>query len=359
MRQNIVCFCGGGSGGHLSPLYALYKEWDVENNGRPWFIIPGNEFDINYCHRKGLPAFALSGTRFYQGNPLIILLKLFKAIMEIQTFLKDKKVCAIVGTGGYGSVPVYLYALWQNIPLFLIEPNKTAGKVNKWFSPFAERIFTHFEQPEGLKKQFSAKIRAFGNPIAEGDKPPETPRNRLLAFGASLGAESINEFMEKLLQEKNGEICFPIIWITGHKQFTRYQHWHNPPEICVYPFYDNMPELYESSFLTLCRAGMNTVSEIHFFRLPAVFVPYPGHKDRQQYLNCDHLVKSGACLLLEDQKLREESSLNLFTDLLQNRTEIEKMSKKFPDYPRQNATANIIDEIKTCLSDPDRKSSGV
>jgi UDP-N-acetylglucosamine:LPS N-acetylglucosamine transferase len=64
--------------------------------------------------------------------------------------------------------------------------------------------------------------------------------------------------------------------------------------------------------------------------------------------------KKCACLLLEDQKLKEESSLNFFTELLQNRTEIEKMRKKFPDYPRQNATANIINEIKACLSDLDK-----
>jgi UDP-N-acetylglucosamine--N-acetylmuramyl-(pentapeptide) pyrophosphoryl-undecaprenol N-acetylglucosamine transferase len=354
MKEKLICFCGGGSGGHLSPLYALYQKWKPEKNYRLRFIIPGNKFDINYCHQKKLPAFTLSGTRFYQGNPLIVLIKLLRAILEIQAFLKNKEVCAIVGTGGYGSAPVYLYAIWQNIPLFLIEPNKTAGKVNKWFSPFAKRIFTHFEQPEGLKKQFLIKIKPFGNPIADGIKTAETARTRLLVFGASLGAESINEFMEKLLQKKNGEIYFPIIWITGHKQFDRYRHWHNPPEVNVYPFYNNMTELYENSFLSLCRAGMNTVSEIHFFQLPAIFVPYPGHKDRQQYLNCEHLVKSGACLLLEDQKLKEESSLNFFTELLQNRTEIEKMRKKFPDYPRQNATANIINEIKACLSDLDK-----
>lgn len=346
MSEPLICFCGGGSGGHLSPLYALYQEWQKQQKtNHIKFILPNNQFDISYCQARQLPFYTLHGTRFYQGNPLKISLKLFLAVLEIVLLFRRQKPQAIIGTGGYGSVPVYLYALINNIPLFLIEPNKIAGKVNKAFSPFATIIFTHFAKPHGLKS-YQAKIKNFGNPIVTAIPPNTiaTKRRQLLVFGASLGAESINEFMQRLIQANL--LSNPVTWITGQKSFAQYQHLHCPPQITIYPFYDQMPELYTKSCLAICRAGINTVNEIHFFQLPAIFIPYPHHQDRQQYLNCEHLIQSQACLLWEDEFLKDIKSQQLLLELLNKAHEIDTMSQKFPDYPQRNAAKNIIATLR-------------
>jgi UDP-N-acetylglucosamine--N-acetylmuramyl-(pentapeptide) pyrophosphoryl-undecaprenol N-acetylglucosamine transferase len=337
--MGVVCFCGGGSGGHLQPNYALSKQFEAKGVSS-FFVVPNNEFDVSYCKAKSVDYFVYSGTRFYQGSIFSVFVKLFKALLETHAVFLKKKPSLVVGTGGYGSFPVYLYCVFMQIPFFMVEPNKICGKVNRWFALFSTKVFTHFEDVIGLSSSSALKT---GNPIWY-EKPVIKKRKtcRLLVFGASQGAEAINSFMGRVLKIPGD---FEVYWITGALSYEKYRQFNERENISVVPFCNEMPFQYCNSDLVLGRAGAGTVAEIEEFKVPAVFVPYPHHKDRQQFLNCEHLVSDGSCLLWEEKELDKESVLKDFLELLDDKSRISAMSSKFSSTGSRTASELIVDEV--------------
>jgi UDP-N-acetylglucosamine--N-acetylmuramyl-(pentapeptide) pyrophosphoryl-undecaprenol N-acetylglucosamine transferase len=61
-----------------------------------------------------------------------------------------------------------------------------------------------------------------------------------------------------------------------------------------------MIEAYSVADVALCRGGATSVAELAAVGLPAVIVPYPYHRDRQQELHARVLERAGAALAIDD-----------------------------------------------------------
>jgi UDP-N-acetylglucosamine--N-acetylmuramyl-(pentapeptide) pyrophosphoryl-undecaprenol N-acetylglucosamine transferase len=73
---------------------------------------------------------------------------------------------------------------------------------------------------------------------------------------------------------------------------------------------DFLPEIgraYACADLVLARAGASTVAECAARALPAIFVPYPFHRDRQQAWNALDAVRAGAARIVEEKDLGAEA----------------------------------------------------
>jgi UDP-N-acetylglucosamine--N-acetylmuramyl-(pentapeptide) pyrophosphoryl-undecaprenol N-acetylglucosamine transferase len=333
-----ILYCGGGTGGHLIPLYSVFKKAEKKGH-KALFVGSSNGFDAGFFARYNLPSILLSGSRFYQGGPLGIIKKLYPAIIESLRAIRAYAPDVVVASGGYGSVPVLTAALLCGIPYYLIEPNSVAGKVNRWFFPLSQKLFSHFESVSGLPAG-SAKIISTGNPL-----PYESYKREgiagLLVFGASQGASCINDFFYRYIMEKGAECN--VYWVTGERDFPRFRHLaYRFKKLSVFPYADDMSKLYQKVSLALGRAGAGTVAEIEAFRLPCVFVPYAHHKDSQQFKNCFHLVEREACLQWEESSLNDGARINQLHDLLFNSSKRENMERRFPMRQITGAADNIL-----------------
>ena len=341
--SRTICLCGGGTGGHLVPNLAVYLE--LESRGwLPYFLIPNNSFDLEFCSQKSLRYKKISYGKLVSGSPLFVAWKILYSILEVGLiFLKDRPG-RVLGTGGYGSFPVYTCAVLWRIPLFIIEPNLICGKVNRWFAPYARKVFTSEEGTQGMPR-LQNLVRS-GNPLPYQFVEPAHEGGCLLVFGASQGASSINRFIDNWLRMLEEDPPVLVAWITGKGEYSKYSSRRIEGKIEVYDYLDDMEFQYRRATLAVTRAGAGTISELKTFRVPAILIPYPHHKDRQQYINAGELIQSGACILKEEKDIELESGNDFLTPLLRDGGEMRRMRMSFPPMQKpEEIRAQIVDRI--------------
>src|SRR5690606_40849672 len=71
----------------------------------------------------------------------------------------------------------------------------------------------------------------------------------------------------------------------------------------VRPLARDMATLYAAADLVVCRGGGSTLAELIAAGRPAVIVPYPYHRDRQQWHNGKVLERAGAGVVVDHTRL--------------------------------------------------------
>ena len=69
--------------------------------------------------------------------------------------------------GGYASFPVCFAGIILRIPFIIYENNLQMGKVNRFLTPFAKKIFVSYEDIEGIKLKYKNKVKIIGNILRE------------------------------------------------------------------------------------------------------------------------------------------------------------------------------------------------
>jgi UDP-N-acetylglucosamine--N-acetylmuramyl-(pentapeptide) pyrophosphoryl-undecaprenol N-acetylglucosamine transferase len=121
---------------------------------------------------------------------------------------------------------------------------------------------------------------------------------------------------------------------------------------------DFLPEIgraYAIADLVLARAGASTVAECAALGLPAVFVPYPHHRDRQQTWNALDLVRANAARLVEEHDLDPEAFRAIVDGILLDPGERRAMSEAAARVGRPEAAhdmaAHVIETFGPALAE--------
>ncbi len=351
-----IIITGGGTGGHVFPAIAIAQELirrgysilyvgsekGMEATLAPTHKIPFLSIRSVQVKNKGL-------WQVFKGS-LVLLTSIRKAV----AILKEQKPQAVIGVGGYVSVPVAVAAFLTRIPLYLQEQNASVGIANRFLGKLAKKIFLGFENAQVSFPEKRCLVS--GNPIrSEFNRPLKaidfsTPS--LFVFGGSQGAKAINDAMMKclpgLLQR------FPdlkVVHQTGLPDFERVQRYYQekmPTNSRVAPFINDMIECYENAWLVVSRAGALTISELLAVRRPALLVPYPRRGQNDQVDNAYLLEALGVGHVVEqgpEFEERFEGGLKRAFD----RQAIENMEKSFSPLPKVNALATIGDHLEQDL----------
>lgn len=334
-----ICFCGSGSGGHLKPLVSLFLNLGpLKKNA--FFLCSPHPFDQSFAKEWELPTEFLTYTRISQGSLIFVAWKVLYCLLEVLFLFLRKKPDLVIGTGGYGCFPVYLACIFLSIDFYIIEPNSICGKVNRWFQSYAKKIFTNFCSVRGLKN--SENICKTGVPLTY-DKPSFQNESLVLIFGASLGAKSINRFVQRYFEAYGADQSNHYVWITGASEYDEYEYFSQHSNIEVYPFIKEMQQYLQRAKLIFSRSGAGCIADVEYFQVPAIFVPYPHHLDKQQYLNAKDLVESGACLLWEESSLVDlEMNRTAQLKSLLGSTELVTMRSRFSKANTENAVETIL-----------------
>ena len=83
-------------------------------------------------------------------------------------------------------------------------------------------------------------------------------------------------------------------------------------------FIEDVAEELESSHLVIARSGASTVAEVTTAGRPAIFVPYPHHKDQQQKMNADVVADAGGAWVMAESGFTADTLVARIETFLQN-----------------------------------------
>ncbi|MGL5254905.1 MAG: UDP-N-acetylglucosamine--N-acetylmuramyl-(pentapeptide) pyrophosphoryl-undecaprenol N-acetylglucosamine transferase [Brevinema sp.] len=351
-----ILLSGGGTGGHLIPGIALYKEF-TQHGHQALYVL--REDDLSYnavSHIAKEDRLQVNLGRVSRKLTLktpMQVMDIFRAWMKAFNVIKKFKPDAVIVTGGYVSNIAALSAFFLRVPLYLLEQNSVAGVTNRFWARYAKSIFTFF--PE-VKKVSNKKIMAVGNPLLYTAKVPQKEGKDFFGFsddktvlgisGGSQGAKILNDLIFNLLPKLKE---YSLIWSLGTREYSRFENegylekLKSYPNVNVQRFIDRMDCFWGAADGVIARAGAGTVSESLFFAKPTLFIPIHGSPDNHQYLNADFLRKKGLGLLIEEPELSAESLLETIKTLLNRSPEMKLRFTNEKNNPAQ-AIRHVLEE---------------
>ena len=355
----LVLLAAGGTGGHLFPAEALagvLKQRgiavDLATDARAAPFV--QSFPARAVHV--LPADTVRG-----GNPFalartatMLALGLIRAVF----LLRRIKPAAVVGFGGYPTVPPVLAAWLLGVPRLVHEQNAVMGRANRLLAGRASAIATGYPNILARSPRLAAKAVHVGNPVraavrAAAERPYAAPGEkdpiRLMVFGGSQGARIMSEVVpaaiERLASTTRARIevtqqCRPEDLDAVRGIYARLGV---KAELAA--VFGDLPERLAQSHLVIARSGASTVAEIAAIGRPAVLVPLPHAIDQDQLANASALAVAGGALLLRQDDFTAERLSQELSRLAAAPATLAAMAAAARRMGRGDAAERLADEV--------------
>ena len=356
-QKKHVLMMAAGTGGHVFPALAVARELQSQGTKVSWLAtFHGMENRLLADSGIGLHQINIHGVR---GNGVLATLKapfkILAATISAMRYMKQHKVDAVAGFGGYVAGPGGLAARLLGIPILIHEQNAVAGMTNTQLARIAQTVCEAFPNTFAA----SAKVVTTGNPVrAEIAALPE-PNSRyaeraaaqlplnILIVGGSLGAQALNACLPEAL---NGlDVALNVTHQCGQQQLeaTRARYANAPAHLHaeVHAFIQDMAAAYAAADLIICRAGALTVTEVATAGVAAVFVPLPSAVDDHQTANAQFLAQCGAARICPQADMTAESVRALLQPILQRDT-LQYMATQARQHAQPQATTQVANLIQ-------------
>ena len=359
-RGHRIVIAGGGTGGHIFPAIAIANAlMKQEPQTQILFVGAKGKMEMEKVPQAGYSIEGLDIAGFNRSSLIKNIglpTKLLKSFFQVRRIFKSFQPDAVIGVGGYSSFPVLRFAQARGIPSFIHESNSFAGKSNILLGKKATKVFV---ASDGMEKFFPAdKILISGNPIRPsivnvtsiskeealkffGLQPG---KKTLLVVGGSLGARSINEAIEKGLNDlvQNG---LQIIWQTGKTNANKWKEAaKGQSSVWVNDFITEMEKGYAAADVVISRAGAMAKAELCVVKKPVLFVPFPFAAEDHQTVNAMNLVEKHAALMVKDSEAINKVVPTII-ELAKNELEQNELKENIGKYAVVNADEYIAKEI--------------
>lgn len=348
----------GGTGGHIMPGLAIAETMRARGWAIRWLgTAHGMENRLVPEAGIALDTIAFAGMRGKGlGHTLRGLGQLVGGLFDSIRFVSKLKPHAVLGMGGYVTVPGGFATALARIPLALMNSDSALLLSNRALKPFATRLM--FGLPGRVEESGrGGKCRAVwtGSPVraAIGSLAPPAERYaarsgplRVLVLGGSLGAAALNRNVPLALATIAEDQRPIVVHQAGaqHAEALAAVYRDVGVVASVEPFIDDMAARYAEADLVICRAGAITVSELTAAGVASVLVPLLASTTTHQRDNAIYLERAGAAVHLPQSSLDAQSLAALLTSLTRQR--LTTMAEAARGLGKPQATATVADEIE-------------
>lgn len=358
MASRLAVVAAGGTGGHLFPAQALAEALAQ----RGWRIVlatdeRGAQFADKFPAEERM---GLSAATFRRGDPAGMVraaLQIGKGVMQARAAFARLKPSAVVGFGGYPSLPAMLAAFTMGVPTVIHEQNAVIGRANRFLAARATAIACAFPTLKKAPPAVQRRAVVVGNPVrppirALYDEPYRPPNEAidLLITGGSQGARLLSELPPMAVQLLPETLRARL---KVHQQTrpdsidqARKAYAEAMVEAEIAPFFRDMAARLGEAHLVIGRAGASTCCELAVAGKPAILVPLKIALDDDQGQNARLLADAGAAMVMSEDELTPESLAEALQRLLGRPADLARMAEAARSVAVPDAAEKLADLVE-------------
>ncbi len=357
--MTTIVLSAGGTGGHLFPAQALAGE--LMARGHAIVVMTDARFKQYEMAFPGarietVPSAAFSDRSFFGliSAPFEIAAGIVLSLVKLSRI----RPLAVVGFGGYPSLPVMIAACLARWPTAILSPDALLGRANRIVANNVERIAANLPLVRFLPKDMS-KVVYTGNPMRPEvlaladiayDAPEANGPFHLLVFGGSQGARVFSDIVpaaiEKLPQGLRVQLSIVQQCRPEDIERVRALYARLGVKAELASFFADMPARMAAAQLVIARSGAGTVSELAVIGRPAILVPLPHALDDNQTPNADAFAAVGAGWRVQQNEFTPVSLAAMLAEILAAPAALCARAAAARKLSRPDATAHFADVVE-------------
>ncbi|WP_412557686.1 undecaprenyldiphospho-muramoylpentapeptide beta-N-acetylglucosaminyltransferase [Thalassospira sp. MIT1370] len=359
LAGQVIAVTSGGTGGHMFPAVALSRSL-VRRGAKVLFFTDARAAryteGVEGVETVILPAGGIAG-KGIKGR-LTGAFRLGLGTLKARSLIKKAKPAAVIGFGGYASIPATMSAKWLGIPYAIHEQNAVLGRANRLVASHAESIATSFAKVTMIAPGDEGKVIWTGNPVraevaalaaSEYEAPMADGPIRLLITGGSQGARILSEVLPNALVSLPEDIRKRLHVTQQAREedidAVRATYEGSLIDVTLASFINDIPEKLRDCHLVIARSGASTVAELTAAGRPGFLVPLPHAIDDHQRFNAQQVEDAGGAWLLPQDRFTSELVSERLAKLLTNPAALTRAAKAAKSSGRANAAERLADMV--------------
>ena len=306
----LILLAAGGTGGHLFPAEALGVEL-IRRGFRVRLATDSRALRYSGLFSRDtidlVPSETVRGRTPWRLAYTGAMLAAGTAVSL--NLMRRLKPAAVVGFGGYPTLPPLLAAKLFGVPGIIHEANAVLGRANRFLANRVSAIATSLPGVLDRDPQLAGKTTAVGTPmrpailaaaaVAYVAPEPAGPF-RLLVVGGSQGARVMADILPSAIERLEPALWNRLVLTqqVREEDMARVRAVYDRLKINaeLAPFFGDLPARLASHHLVVSRSGAGTVAELAAIGRPSILVPLPGSIDHDQFANAGVLAQAGGAL---------------------------------------------------------------
>ena len=355
----LILLAAGGTGGHLFPAEALGVEL-IKRGYRVRLATDDRALRYSGLFTKdmtdvvpsetvrGRNPISLARTAIMLGYGMVVALNLVRRL----------KPAAVVGFGGYPTLPPLLAARMLGMPGIIHDANAVLGRANRFLSGRVNAIATSLPGALDRDPALAGKTTTVGTPmrpaiLAAAGVAYESPQAngplRLLVVGGSQGARVMSDIVPPAIERLE-----PALWTrlkltqqVREEDMARVRAVYDRLKINaeLAPFFSDLPARLAQNHLVVSRSGAGTVAELAAIGRPSILVPLPGAIDQDQFANAGVLSQASGAIRIVQNEFTPDRLASEISSLAAEPARLTAMAAKARSVGRLDAAERLADLV--------------
>jgi len=345
-----ILFSGGGTGGSVTPLLAIFDKLDKEKYDF-WWIGTKKGPEKKMVEDKGIKyRYINSGKlrRYFSWRNFTDPIFIFFGFLESFYFLLFRRQNLIITAGSFVSVPLVWAANILQIPVLVHQQDIRAGLANKLMAKSASVVTCVFEKS---LKDYGKKAIWTGNPVRETLRVEKNYDYfdfnglvpTILIVGGGTGAKKINNLVYDSLASLGTRV--QIIHVAGKGKIEKEIKNSNYKQVEFLEESD-LARAYAISDIVVSRCGIGVLTELSYLSKASILIPMPNSHQEE---NAKVFRENNAAVILDEKKLDKYSFIIALENLIKDNKKREILSINIEKVMKKNTNQRMIEIIEKMI----------
>jgi UDP-N-acetylglucosamine--N-acetylmuramyl-(pentapeptide) pyrophosphoryl-undecaprenol N-acetylglucosamine transferase len=360
LQKKIVIACGG-TGGHLFPGVAVAQELKARGHDVR-LLISEKKVDAaaskKYEDLQFEKVEAIAKPSTFSLKMIPFLFKFWKTTRYCYSLLKKVEADAVLGMGGFTSMPPVIAGKRLGLKCFVHDSNALPGKANRLTARYCDAVLLGMASAKSYFPKSAVEVT--GTPVRKEIKQLpdrqwaaekfglDAQKKTILVMGGSQGAKRLNSIV---VETSKAMPDVQFIHLTGSFDYQRVKEElgdgenHKLIEFC-----DDMPAVFALSDLAVSRSGASSMTELAYVGLPSILIPYPYAADDHQSYNAGEFVEHGAAVMFQESELDAGTLVAEISEIFEGGEKLKQMQLACDTVCVRDAATKICEAIERSFS---------